>query len=121
MRCTLGQTWSGATCTGSPTPYVWADALAAAQSSSFAGHTDWRIPNVKELLSIVERRCSPAINDTVFPATFPGVYWTSSPNVAGPGVNAVTVSFSQGSDAADEKANANPAFHFFARPVRVFR
>ncbi|WP_372757337.1 DUF1566 domain-containing protein [Mariniflexile sp.] len=32
----------------------WEDALAYAENSDYAGYTDWRLPNVKELQSIVE-------------------------------------------------------------------
>ena len=56
----------------------------AADSHIFAGQSDWRLPNIKELASIVERACdSPAINEFVFPSSpgsFPeAIYWTSSP------------------------------------------
>jgi len=49
----------------------WSEALAWAEGLSFAGHTDWRLPNAKELQSLVDyERCpdatkSPAI-DPVF-------------------------------------------------------
>jgi hypothetical protein len=72
MRCTLGQTWNaaGKTCVGSASGYTWGAALQAARGYVFAGHGDWRVPNVKELTSIVEARCfSPALNETVFPAS----------------------------------------------------
>lgn len=47
MRCALGQNWNGATCTGSGQTYIWQAALQAAEGSSFAGHGDWRLPNIK--------------------------------------------------------------------------
>lgn len=82
MRCSLGQTWDGSTCTGATSTFTWQNALGAAQSHSFAGHSDWRLPNKNELASIVERRCaSPAINSMVFPNT-PRIsrFWSSSPS-----------------------------------------
>ena len=78
-RCAEGQTWDGATCTGTITSLNWPNALAAAVNSTFAGYTDWRLPNAKELQSIVES-CgfSPAINQTVFPATPASNFWSAS-------------------------------------------
>ena len=76
---------SGATCqTGSVRFFLWADALADAEASTFASYTDWRLPNVKELSSLVEDcRVSPSINTNRFPNT-PGVgFWSSSPRAAG--------------------------------------
>src|SRR5690606_14572885 len=54
MRCSLGQTWDGSTCTGAASSFAWQNALVAAQSHSFAGHSDWRLPNKNELASLVE-------------------------------------------------------------------
>lgn len=84
MRCALGQNWNGATCTGSGQAYTWQAALQAAEGSSFAGHGDWRLPDIKELNSIVEQACvSPAINATVFPATPLSWFRSASPYVSG--------------------------------------
>ena len=81
MRCALGHTWSNGTCTGSVKKYSWKNALQAADSAVFAANTDWRLPNQKELQSLVENRCySPAINLTVFPNTTNDWFWSSSPN-----------------------------------------
>jgi len=33
---------------------AWADALAACNDLDFAGHNDWRLPNARELLSLVD-------------------------------------------------------------------
>ncbi len=80
MRCALGQNWNGATCTGSAQAYTWRAALQAAEGSSFAGYSDWRLPDIKALGSIVEQACvSPAINATVFPATPLDWFWSASP------------------------------------------
>jgi hypothetical protein len=37
---------------GSETGVVWKKAIEVAESSNFAGYTDWRLPNVRELISI---------------------------------------------------------------------
>lgn len=80
MRCSLGQTWDGKTCSGEASVFTWGAALQAANRHAFAGHSDWRLPNKNELASIVEEACSaPAINVKVFPATPPAFFWSSSP------------------------------------------
>ncbi len=41
----------------------WEDALAYAEGLTLAGHDDWRLPNVKELQSIVDYTRSPSASD----------------------------------------------------------
>lgn len=79
-RCGEGQTWTGSTCSGTLHTLSWDQAMATA-GSSFAGHSDWRLPNVKELATLVEHRCwRPAINHEVFPGVpFNAYFWSSTP------------------------------------------
>jgi len=59
---------------------IW-DLLDQANANSLAGYTDWRVPNRRELESIVDiGYCSPAINATIFPSTPSTYHWTSSTN-----------------------------------------
>ncbi|MDD4082992.1 MAG: DUF1566 domain-containing protein, partial [Sphaerochaetaceae bacterium] len=45
----------------------WEDALSFAENSEYAGYTDWRLPNAKELQSIVDYSGAfPAIDTSVF-------------------------------------------------------
>lgn len=79
-RCSESQSWNGSTCTGTATTHTWAQALTLASTSSSANHSDWRLPNLKELRSLVEEcRSSSAINDTIFPATPSSDFWPGSP------------------------------------------
>ena len=83
-QCAEGLSGVGCT-TGVAQTYTWSAALNQAQTvnlaGGFAGYTDWRLPNIKELRSITEKQCfSPAINLTRFPNTeFNSVFWSSSP------------------------------------------
>jgi len=109
-RCSEGL--SGEDCaTGSPTPYKWQQALQHAQavnSVGFAGHKDWRLPNIQELRTLVEEQCDfPVINLDVFPISFTSKtsgYWSSSP-VADSSYGAWVVSFSYGFDGWYDKRN----------------
>ena len=103
-RCAEGQ--SGSDCGTRPQAgldaegFVWSQALARAESSTFAGYDDWRIPNLKELYSIVEhcgRRF--AVNQVIFPNTPStaggAVFWTSTPDPVTSG-SAMLVAFEYG-------------------------
>lgn len=109
-KCSEGL--SGMDCTvGVIQTQTWWSTLQNIQTmnttSGFAGFTDWRIPNVKELRSIVEKQCyNPAINLTVFPNTAPTYFWTSSSS-AWSGDYAWYIDFGSGRDGWDHKPRYN--------------
>ncbi len=74
QRCSLGKTWNGTSCTGTAVDYNWKNALQTAQNMG----NGWRVPNIKELESLMEYACDSSINETVFPQTL-GQYLSSSP------------------------------------------
>lgn len=79
MRCSVGQSWNGSTCTGEAEVFSWRLAVKAGEESNFANHTDWRLPDRDELASIIEQRCfSPAVNEAIFPNTSSNWYWSST-------------------------------------------
>lgn len=86
-KCLEGQTGHeiGCTSSGNYIALTWSDALLHAQeinkTGGFAGYTNWRLPNIKELQSIVELQCrTPALNLEVFPAAGAvSVVWSSTP------------------------------------------
>ncbi len=86
-RCSEGQTWNDVTngCEDSATALTWKAALEQAQTANVTGGGlgiggGWRVPNIKELRSIIEVQCGgPAINLEVFPNTdTSAAVWSSS-------------------------------------------
>lgn len=97
QRCSLGQTWTGATCSGEAKRYEWDKAMRIAPAG-------WRLPTKDELASLVY--CSsgepaywkkpgyggcqyaysePTIWSAAFPNTPVSWFWSSSPNASGAG------------------------------------
>ena len=59
----------------------WLTALSYCEGLEIGSKTDWRLPNVKELSSIVDYSKSPTIDETAFPdteSTNSSYYWTST-------------------------------------------
>jgi len=62
-------------------PMIWHDALAASEGLILEGYTDWRLPNINELRSLVDDSTqNPAIESDAFPDTQPSGYWSSTTN-----------------------------------------
>lgn len=104
-RCAYGQSWDNAnsTCTGSAVKITWQDALQLSETINDGGHSDWRIPNIKELATIVEKACVDAsVNATLFPATSPENYWSST-TVTGSESSAWAIAFYSGKNNTKEK------------------
>lgn len=81
QRCSLGQTWdsSSSTCTGTATTHNWQQALSQAQALG----NGYSLPNIKELQSLVEEACyNPTINESIFPNSQSGGYWSASPHAS---------------------------------------
>ncbi len=80
MRCSMGQTWNGSTCTGTASTYTFDLADALTGTTTFAGQSDWRLPNIRELQTIVHRSAySPAIDKAAFPNTPNANFFAASP------------------------------------------
>jgi|GEM_PF-6477407 len=90
-------------------------------SENYCGHSDWRLPTVKELLSLVRHGVPGSavvarINTDFFPNTRVGPYWTSTPTALYPDL-AWVVDFSNGriyTASKDESAGQS----YYVRLVR---
>jgi hypothetical protein len=88
-----GLMWQKAVAAGT---FTQPQAVAFCPTLTFAGHSDWRLPTIIELTSIVDLgQSSPTINVTFFPATPAASFWSSSP-LAGSPTDAWFVNFSLG-------------------------
>ena len=56
----------------------WNDAIDYALGINFANFTDWRLPNVKELVSLIEYEAASPFFPTGFVNIYSGLYWTST-------------------------------------------
>ncbi len=96
-RCIEGMNWNGTTCAGVVGTFTHEAALRQAAAKVDNASLTWRLPNVNELASIVDRsRINPAINPAAFPATPPNWFWSASPYLGNP-IFSWVVSFFNGS------------------------
>ncbi len=56
----------------------WVDAIHYCETLEFAGHSDWRLPNVKEISSIADKNESLPSVPPVFEDVIAGYYWSST-------------------------------------------
>ncbi|MCP4752939.1 MAG: DUF1566 domain-containing protein, partial [Proteobacteria bacterium] len=84
----------------------WESALNYCNEFSLNGYNDWRLPNYKELQSIVYyTRSSPSIDTTLFPDTYSTYYWSSTSRMNRP-LDAWRVHFDEGFVLADGKSGS---------------
>ncbi|NRB40791.1 MAG: DUF1566 domain-containing protein [Pseudomonadales bacterium] len=124
QKCSVGQTWlegdssndgSDDHCDTAVTlPYK--RAVAAADNANAAeenGYTDWRLPSLVELQTLVEGACfGPSINEKIFPDSVSGFYWTATADDDNSS-NAWHLSFILGFEVSGGKN-----FYYYARLVR---
>ena len=94
--------------------FGWEEAVVYCNALVLAGHSDWRLPSRRELLSIVDYGSyNPAIDIQYFPGClFDNKYWSSTVTANGPD-SAWEVYFSYGAAYPDGKVYA-----LYARCVR---
>ncbi|AOP33330.1 hypothetical protein A0128_05400 [Leptospira tipperaryensis] len=101
-QCSMGQA-ATAPCAGAPTTSAWSTALNYCNTLTTGGFV-WRLPNIKEMYTIVNFASeAPSISTTSFPNTpnaSDSYYWTStthpSPDGSGGRNRAMIVDFREG-------------------------
>lgn len=87
--------------------FSWKNALNQVKTVNETSEIKWRLPNIKELESIVEDQCSnPSINLGVFPNTDSFSFWSSTPSKNESG-KAWSVDFNNGGVSAESMNTLN--------------
>lgn len=73
-RCIEGLSFNGTTCAGTAVRLTWPEALARARSQS-----GWRMPNIKELASLLDHAGGREIDAQAFPGPQGTAQWSASP------------------------------------------
>ena len=95
------------------TEQTWKNAMDYCEKSSFSTYTDWRLPEQKEIRSIVDfLRYNPASNIDYFHDTMSAFYWSSTSGADDTG-NAWGVLFNYGGDNRNAKVSS-----YIVRAVR---
>jgi len=91
------------------------DCITALNNANFSGYSDWRLPTIKELSTIIDSSIAypgPTINTDYFPNTQSYDYWSSTTHAVDP-YNAWSVGFTDG--------YLNGGIKSFSRNVRAVR
>jgi len=98
-------------------PMIWKEALSYCENLTLAGYKDWRLPNIKELTSILDlTRNNPAIDTEYFPYTRSDYYWSSTSRADYVNGDAWYVSFEGGYSGTDK--NSGKSNEYYVRCVR---
>ena len=81
LRCSIGQTWDGNTCTGKIVKLNHDDINQAIKLANEQLGGNWRLPSLAELEGIVCHDCEGVkIDEAAFPNTSAEPYWTNEQN-----------------------------------------
>ncbi|MFT5661094.1 MAG: hypothetical protein ACI9TV_001740 [Sulfurimonas sp.] len=89
-----------------PTTMSWQNAIDYCEASTLGSQSDWRLPNINELTSIVKDTDSHTSISNVFGNTTSNHYWSSTTKASDIG-RAWWVSFDFGYDSSDDKTDRN--------------
>ncbi len=81
FRCSAGQIWADGQCKGYAIMRNFEDAQDWAAQAQVAGLTNWRVPKIEEMNTLVQPDCrSPSIDIKAFPGIEPENYWSNKEN-----------------------------------------
>lgn len=96
LDASTGLTWTAADIGADRMTFAEAEkAIATLKSSVHGGFTDWRLPTIKELLTLVDYERSDPAGDPAL-GMQSSWYWSSSPDASGPADYAWVVNFHYG-------------------------
>ncbi len=93
--------------------------IAALNSSKFGGYSDWRMPTLKELSTLLDfSEANPIINTSFFSNTMSAFYWSATTN-AGFAIHAWLLHFKDGFNYGNNfYGNSNKIYRYHVRAVR---
>ena len=109
MRCPVGYNWqeNSLACEdsiGEAQVFTWQEALQYASNFAQISHQAWRLPNTKELESLVNRRRhSPALDTAIFSELEVLTQWSATPATDG---NSWTINFREGTHLSASMGNS---------------
>ena len=110
QKCADGE--NALSCAGAASTFLMDDgngtspAINICEDLVLGGHSDWHLPNIRELQSVVDYGfSSPAVDSVYFPNTQAGNYWSSTA-VESSTTNAWLVNFADGQVLGGNMANA---------------
>lgn len=116
LDTTTGLLWQHST---SSQTYTWGEALAYCEALTAGGHTDWRLPNIRELASLLHfAYTQPVIHPTFSVASPDSRYWSST---SSSGTLALGVVFHTAFITGVAKTPANPEDPYGRINVRCVR
>jgi hypothetical protein len=64
-------------------PRIWAEAIAYCESLDHADKSDWRLPSIKELVTLIDEAdaTAPVVDTATFGETSATSFWSSTPGV----------------------------------------
>jgi hypothetical protein len=108
-----GLMWQRAT---APGKYTWLQAVGYCDNLTLGGYSDWRLPTIQELSSLVDSGIAypgPTINTDFFPDAVASFYWSSTASAADS-----TLAWSVGFDYGDVVGSGKKTNKGYVRAVR---